>query len=211
MQVHSAPPAPAPIIVLCGKQRHGKTTLLKMLKLHYGMVPVSFAEPLKWACRDIFGFSNDQLYGEAKQHVDAFWGVTPREVLQVVGTQLFRERLPEILPELKDIWVRTALRHLSQHSSVRNVVEDCRFRSEYNALRRFGVEHSRKVIVIRVVRPGCEADPKFANHPSETDLDDLDTYPPDFILVNDGTMDTLEHKLHGIMRKCNIDGTVCHE
>ena len=39
---------------------------------------------------EMFGFTEDQVFGDAKDVIDPVWGVTPRLVLQVLGTELMQ-------------------------------------------------------------------------------------------------------------------------
>ena len=45
---------------------------------------------------EIFGFTKEQVYGDLKDVVDSEWGVTPRKVLQIMGTELFQYDLQKI-------------------------------------------------------------------------------------------------------------------
>src|SRR5579863_3132559 len=52
------------IIGITGRKRSGKDTVGNYLVEHYGFVKVSFADTLKEACKIIFGFSDEQVYGD---------------------------------------------------------------------------------------------------------------------------------------------------
>ena len=102
--------------------------------------------------------------------------MTVREVLQWIGTELFRENMH------KDFWVRATINRIDSdksfydkfnggeifHNTFENVyfVTDVRFPNEVEAIRSAGG------IVIRIYRSGCAG----ANdtHPSETSLDHAD-------------------------------------
>jgi len=48
------------IIGITGKKRSGKDTVASCLVENYMFVKYSLADPIKEACKDIFGFSNNQ-------------------------------------------------------------------------------------------------------------------------------------------------------
>ena len=124
------------IVGFTGFARSGKDTAGEYLCKHYGFTRVAFADALKEACRIIFGFSHDQLYGNLKEVVDKFWGHTPREILQKVGTELFREKLPEVCENINNnIWVNSVLRkiinyHEKDPAKTKFVITDVRFPNE---------------------------------------------------------------------------------
>lgn len=189
------------IIAICGKRGHGKSCITKHVTENYIFKSLAFARPLKEAVRAVFGFSDDQLYGEAKEQVDPLWEVTPRQVLQVVGTNLFRDELPKHIPQLSDIWVKACINDILK-DKVNTIIEDCRFPSELHALRNLSTAYPDlriNVRVLRVIRPHYVSDPAFANHPSETALDDVEAYPPDVIVRNDGTVQELLAKVDSVL------------
>jgi len=74
----------------------------------YKLKRYSFADPIKYGCKEMFGFSDEQCWGNLKEIVDERYGVTPREILQVMGTEMLREGIQKILPnwKIKDqIWI----------------------------------------------------------------------------------------------------------
>ena len=83
------------VIGFCGQTKHGKSTLANYTTKKYGFVEIAFATPLKLCCMHAFGFTHKQLFGNKKDTVDNYWGVTPREILQFVGTEVFRQNFGE--------------------------------------------------------------------------------------------------------------------
>jgi dephospho-CoA kinase len=137
------------IIGITGKIGSGKSTLAEYLTDSYGYIEYSFATPLK-QIGEIFGFSQMELYGtqEQKLEVNKLWGVSAREFLQKVGTELFRESLPKVLPDLKirrGIW-SDIFRNVYEKKPELYVVSDVRFLDEYQTIKDLGG------IVIRITR-----------------------------------------------------------
>lgn len=175
------------LVAICGKKRHGKGTLKDYLigcwQKRFPDWPVyglSFAGPLKQGCQPMFGFSDAQVYGDSKEDLDPFWQVKPREMLQEIGTDIFRDYLPTKYPQLHSFWIRRLQRELYQipHQSL-IIIDDCRFPNEFTMLRDLGA------IMLRVVRPALMITPQSGSeHPSETALDDLTRFKPDHLFEN---------------------------
>lgn len=180
------------IIGLTGHKQVGKDTIADYLCRTFGFKKLAFANPLKNAAREVFGFSDAQLYGDQKEVIDPFWNVTPREVLQVVGTDLFRLTLPQFIPQIgNQIWTRTLERQLQQER-LQNprqsfVVTDVRYPNEAEVVHRFGG------ILMRVERPDLTSGltlggQSFAAHLSETAMNNE---PSDLLIRNNGSIDQL--------------------
>jgi hypothetical protein len=58
-----------PIVILSGPARCGKDTVAGFLKKHTGAVTLASADPLKELARDLFGFSEAQLYGDKREEL----------------------------------------------------------------------------------------------------------------------------------------------
>ena len=81
--------------------------------------------------------------------------MTAREVMQVVGTDIFRNYFDQ------EIWVDATLRNIFQDKKNIALISDIRFPSEIDAIMKNGGS------IIRLTRNVCEQD----NHPSEIALD----------------------------------------
>jgi len=118
------------IIAISGLSGTGKDTAADILVRNHGFVKVSLADPIKRICRDVFGFTDDQLWGPsesrnapdkryvrlAKGALGSSWTsngptpnppedvyLTPRHALQQLGTEYGRNCYD-------DIWVEYAVR-----------------------------------------------------------------------------------------------------
>ena len=168
------------IVGVLGKKFNGKDTVADFLVETWGFEKRSFAGPLKEACKILFGLSEDQVNGDKKVEVDEQWGVTPRKILQFVGTDLFRRHMQEMAPWIEDkFWVQLVINQYQKlakdNPDVLFVVSDVRFQNEVNMIHELGGK------VIKVVRPGI-ADPKD-EHPSERGIDEIHDF--DYLLPND--------------------------
>lgn len=156
------------IIGLSGKSGSGKDAFAKYV-CERGYERVALADPLKRAVQASHGFTDEQLWGELKNVVDRFWGVTPREVLQKVG-QAYRQTLGE------DVWIRALMKRVDPAKNY--VVTDVRYHNEAWDLAVHGAK------LVRIERPN---NPQAltgdaALHPSETELDDFKVW--DRMIVN---------------------------
>ena len=84
------------IVGLIGKKGHGKDTFADYLVQHYDFVKLSFAEPLKKVCKELFLLTDEQLYDPMeKEKVDERWGKSPRQLMQIIGTDILRRYYDE--------------------------------------------------------------------------------------------------------------------
>lgn len=157
------------IIALSGKSGSGKDAFAKYV-CERGYERVAFADKLKTAAQHIFGLSHEQTHGALKNTLDAYWGTTPRDIMQRLGTEALRHAFGP------NIWIRAMLRDLDPAKNY--VVTDMRFRSEAEAMVQAGAA------MIRIERPDNPnaLTGAAAEHPSETELDTWTAW--DRIIVN---------------------------
>ena len=140
------------IIGICGFIGSGKDTVADYLTNFHEFRRESFANSLKDAVAQVFGWDRTMLEGRTKQarewreQVDPWWSdrlkmpeLTPRWVLQHWGTEVCRYGFHD------DIWI-ASLENKLRHSEDDVVISDCRFPNEIAAIKRAGGQ------VVRVVR-----------------------------------------------------------
>ena len=89
------------IIGITGPKGGGKDTAADYLvKCMPWRKKVSFADPFKIMLREGLGLTDEQLWGSEKDTVDPRYAVTPRYLLQTIGTEWGRDMVKN------DIWVR---------------------------------------------------------------------------------------------------------
>jgi hypothetical protein len=171
------------IIGITGKKYSGKDTLGSFFVKNHGHEQIAYADALKDAVKCIFDFDDEQLYGSRKEEVDEFWGKTPRQVLQFIGTDLFRNHINELMPSVgKDIWVyvvkRKIMNKIKKNPEARFVITDARFPNEVDVIKQLGGT------VIKLKRnTGCND-----THESEALIDSLFA---DFEFENNGSKEEL--------------------
>lgn len=182
------------IIGITGKIGSGKSTVSNYMADAYGFKEYSFASPLK-QIGEIFGFTHTELYGTQEQKLEKneVWGVSARDFLQKVGTELFRDKLQEVLPHIKvkrGLWSDMFRKKYETHPGL-YVISDVRFLDEYQTIKDLGG------VVIRVnrnetVNKGGEEH----KHRSETVMDCI---TPDFIILNNGSLHDLKIQIDSIV------------
>jgi energy-coupling factor transporter ATP-binding protein EcfA2 len=169
------------IIAFAGRKQSGKTTcsnfLAEVFKHHtQGKIEIyNFADPLKMLCMDILGLDYSQCYGSDEQKneiVNCYWDnhqLTAREVLQIVGTDIFR-RMQE------NVWAASTIRKIDKEQPDIAIIGDCRFPNEVEAVKQ------ANGLVIKLTR-----NPYNSSHDSETALDSdrYDESQFDMVLKND--------------------------
>lgn len=123
------------IIGLVGNEHVGKDTVANYLKDVYNFRKYSLADPIKNISQTLFGWTNEQLYGDKKDVIDAESGIIPREFLKWIGTDIFQFKIHEKFPELKInnrcFWANCMKHFIETHSSSSHiVVSDVRFKHE---------------------------------------------------------------------------------
>lgn len=202
------------IIGLSGRMGVGKNTVANYLVAKHGYADLAFATPLKEAAAAIFGFNREQLHGKLKEVVDPFWEMTPRKVLQLLGTDCVRKVIRD------DVWVKRAQQcvdetrkryqamYVDDVAAIQMgitfdavgfvpkgiVVTDCRFSDEAYAIQQWGGE------MWRLDRPGFsskDGDRKDL-HVSETALDNWNGFKK--VLVNNiGTVEAMKSLVDAAM------------
>jgi len=192
------------IFAISGKKRHGKDSVARVLN-EWGVHRLAFADHLKWLAMKTWDLSFEQVYGDdLKEVVDERWGLTPRFMLQQLGTQVGRN-----IHEMT--WVRKALDTIEKAARGEPVIlpnletrkfeetefaegwadrwciPDCRFPGEADAVK------ARGGIVIKVVRPSLVSND---THASETEVDNV---KEDYLVMNDGSIADLHAGIQAII------------
>lgn len=180
------------VIGVTGRKYNGKDTIAEYLVKKYNFVQISFAEPLKEVCRTLFGFSQEQLYGSLKETVDESWGISPRNALQFLGTDIIRNQIHKLIPNIEDkFWIRCMLAKINKlkenDPDVKIVISDVRFPNEVDMIKEING------IIIRAVRPSIS---NIDCHESEKLIDELNV---NFELLNDLGLNELYDKVDKIM------------
>ena len=174
------------VIGLLGNKRSGKTTLANFVERKYGYVHLTFARNIKKSCKNIYHFSDGQINDQKlKETVDKYWGYTPRQFFNIMGTEMFQDVTLKHFPEIgRSLWVRSVVIEMVEMfkkdpTCNRFIIGDVRFPHEMEFLESIGAK------VIKIERPTGE---NHGNHRSETLIKDIE---PNHTIVNDDTIDEM--------------------
>ena len=201
-----------------GQARAGKDTLADYLVKKYGFVRIAFADPIKRAIRDWYGFTEEQLWGDDKEKPDFRYPIpgkghlTARVAAQVVGTEVGRLIYP-------DTWVRLTLEHaqtLMDGKAMYNrsrglyarrwyefkkkptgiVIPDCRFINEVHGLK--GVPNG---FVVRVKRKQAQGSVGIQGHQSEEEQKTIPDHMLDHVIDNNASLQEFYVEIDKMLRK----------
>ena len=209
------------LIGICGQSGSGKDTMADYLKKRHNFVKLSLADPLKRVCKEIYDFSDQQLWGPSeernKQDLRYPTGrgfLTPRAALQTLGTEWGRSLY-------EDTWTDYALRiardilngtHTYDQKKgviplgfVRSffndiggvVIPDVRFKNEIKRIK------AARGIVIRLRRQGKEGNMEggIAGHASEAEMKTIPTTEFDYVLDAPEGIDLFHKSIETLYKK----------
>lgn len=162
------------IIAFAGRKQSGKTTSAEFVREIFDSTTAkiyNFADPLKDLCMNILGLEYNQCYGsdqDKNELVNCYWNdhqLTAREVLQIVGTEMFRTMQ-------KNVWSDATIRLIKKEQYKYGIIADCRFPNEVDAIKNAGG------LVIKLNR-----NLYHSSHASEVALDENEYDQNNFDLV----------------------------
>lgn len=195
-------------IQLIGIQGHagaGKDSIATYLHAFYKDVYIEhFADPLKACASAAFGipvedFSDPTL----KNNPNSYWGVSPRQIAQFLGTEIFRETIGKLIPTSQNtFWIDRLTGKLSGQLLLGGegeyddgdtvITADVRFQNEVDYITNQGG------VIITVERSGYEGNVGIPGHASETKglvIPSTQSYK----LFNNGTIPELLASVEGIL------------
>lgn len=179
------------LIALTGKKGHGKTTAARILE-HQGFAHLNFADPVKEVAKLVYGLTDEEIDDPVLKEtpLERWPFKTPRDILQKIGTNMFRNYVP-------DTWTQN--HRLRSESHDRVVASDLRFLNEAAAIRKRGG------IVVRVFDPRKPVDggDESTKHASEMEMDQIKA---DFEIINDGSINELHSKMYDIYQRMLAQG-----
>lgn len=171
------------IFIICGKARNGKDTVAQMIRNYYDRIGLNtinlqYSTPIKEYAKKISSWDGSE-------------DTKPRELLQLLGTELIRNKIDFLF------FVKRMIADVKVYSYFYDVItiSDARAKVELEIPR----QELKRVIVINVNRPSLNSEltSKEQKHYTEVDLDNYDNY--DYKIVNDGTLEELENKVIDIL------------
>lgn len=198
------------LIGISGAAGSGKDTIADYIAETYATVYAeSFAGPLKRAASEAFGIPLHHFHEPAHKEVpNPYWNVSPRQIAQFVGTEMFRDVLWKLLPEIQsNFWIKRLEGYLTGNLNRPGydpeyeagdviIIPDVRFQNEYNWLVRNGGK------LIQLYREGATGEVGIPNHPSEQGIvvDPFNTYT----IHNNDTIEVLHEKVEHALEFFNL-------
>lgn len=169
------------VIGICGYAQAGKDSTAAVL-VEQGYTRRAFADPLRKLTEylnPVVGWYDGQAPLRYREAVDLY-GVEGAK-LRVSGVRPFLKSLGTGVRECLDpeAWIRATLDGCPRHT----VISDVRFLNEAAAIRRRAVELGGKAMLLRVTRPGCEAESDFER--------EVPLIRADVTVANDGDLEDL--------------------
>lgn len=185
------PQKPPLVIGLTGLAGSGKDTVADHLVARHGFARHALADPIKNMLEALLidaGIDPVCLYArQLKEQPLGRLGVSPRQMMQTLGTEWGRELQP-------DFWLRIAELQLGMHDMPRStpvsdriVITDVRFHNEAHWVREHGG------FMLRVSRPA----PEVRSHHSERGINNIVVWRE---VPNLGSLDELHDQLDVTMR-----------
>jgi hypothetical protein len=206
------------IIGVCGFIGSGKDTVADYLVNFHEYRRESFANSLKDAVAQVFGWDRTLLEGrtaqarEWREQVDSWWAkrlnmpeLTPRLMLQLWGTEVCRSGFHD------DIWI-ASLENKLRNSQDNVVISDCRFPNEIKSLRASGgiilrIERGVQPHWTDIAAKANQGDVKARAwlktegiHASETAWVGTDF---DFVLHNNSSIDSLYKQIQTVINQAS--------
>lgn len=167
---------PHPIIGIAGPARAGKDTVASFIIAARGGYRYSFADPIRAMLVPIGVNMSDPYWQDRKEETIPALGVSPRRMMQTLGTEWGRELINE------DIWLIIAHQRLLS-AGPGMVIPDVRFENEADWVRKHGG------VILHLQRPDGI---KVETHSSENGVTVKDE---DFAITNDGSLEDLQDRV----------------
>lgn len=175
------------IIGLHGLARTGKDTAASYLVAQYALLSYAFAEPLKAAIMQMFNLTAEHIEGALKEELLPGIGKSPRQLMQLLGTDWGRDLVHN------QLWLLLAEQNLQHMAAATQepitgfVLRDVRFENEADWVR------SKGGVIVHIHRPGAQ---QVNRHASESGIAIHDN---DFVVHNDADLPYLYEQLDTLM------------
>lgn len=170
-----------PLIGIAGRARSGKDTVANFIVAAIGGYRYSFADPIRAMLAPLGVDMNDPYWQARKEDIIPALGVSPRRMMQTLGTEWGRNLINP------DLWLVMAHQRLLRNGPGM-VISDVRFENEAAWIRKHGGR------IIHVIRPEAKA---VEAHASEDGIEMQDT---DARLFNSGTLEELQLSVRELLR-----------
>lgn len=173
------------IIGLLGRSRVGKDTVAREImgilsaKCDTGAVLMRLAKPLKEAACALYGFTEEQIEGDAKEHVDPRYGITPRQAICGLCKHIMNEHGTDFFT--KSLYAKAEAAGMAMEGADKVlIIPDVRYTHDITEI------HRRGGVVWKVVR-----ELGAAGYSPQEGEQHIDALTGDAVIENNGTISDL--------------------
>lgn len=184
-----------PVVVgLLGRAGSGKSTSAEYLEEHFTAARYSFARPLKELAKELFGLTDEQVYGTQaqKEEVDPRYGVSARDLLIRLGEGARKYIGNRVWA---DGCINAILAQHAQGGPSLHVIEDVRHINEAEIIK---TDKRIRGYVVKLEYKDRASSSSFNNAPSEISVDSVPAELIDAVVAHEktpGAID-LQNKLY---------------
>lgn len=188
---------------MVGYAGSGKDEATRYLTTATNGTQAKLAGLLKEGVKLWFGWTDEHMENpELKDKVDQAYGISPRQALQWLGTDVMQHKIMNQFPTFRKLiargfWIKGLINRNQDKKLL--IISDGRFPHEVTGLKNTdGVDD---VIVIRIKRGKIPWWKHLFLHESEKAVDKI---TPDYTIYNDGTIEELRNKLDYIVTNTGV-------
>lgn len=208
MPIELAKTVACKLIGIHGHAGTGKDTVADYIREKYDNTwKLPFAGPLKEACAAMFGVMIDEFYDhKVKELTHPAWGISPRQMAQFFGTEMVRETIGKLLPNVgQNFWIAHMekllcgeLNGATYDSDDVVIIPDVRFQNEADWIWRNGG------IIIHLTRPGADGKVGISSHASEAGIAFSSCPECSYRIENNRTLEELYESVETILTHAKI-------
>lgn len=191
------------IIGLTAFKGSGKDTFADFLVSHNKYIKISFAQFMKDASKILFNWTDDHFEHKNKEIIDKYWGISPRQFLQNLGTEFLRS-LTQLNSTNLQIYdgsfitgnftfhikrINLYINQLYKQKTKYIVITDIRFQDEFDFIKQIGG------IIVKINRNVLSN--KYSNHLSEKFIDN---FKEDYIIDNNSSKEVFYKNIEDFLR-----------
>jgi hypothetical protein len=171
------------LIGILGRSRSGKDTIANIITELYPQEYTiqRFAQPIKNALHEIYGFTPEQLEDDQKEIIDVRYNITPRQAMQEMTTHYLNKHGAGFFSD-------KVFRRFDTNIIERGIIiPDLRYAHDISQI------HDRGGIVIKVTRPELNLIHLIENH-----IVDLNG---DYDIINDSSIIILKERVYELFNQ----------
>jgi|SaaInlStandDraft_1057018.scaffolds.fasta_scaffold175378_2 dephospho-CoA kinase len=181
------------LLGLTGKKGSGKDTFADYIVKKYGFIKLAFADQLRNILKVTFNWTDEHFNRENKEKECKEWKITPREAMQVMGTEVLRElfnnKINTTIKNNKYSYHIKCIHNMIIKLKGKNIIiSDIRFQDE--------IEYIKSMDGLIIAINKNVNNNKFSNHKSENQ----NLKKIDFEMENDNSLDSFFENIDTLIK-----------